>query len=110
MQTAAALPDLEDQVRAAQRHHDADRLQTCAGVTQMGLDADNALWQGLGHEIARLASQIQRACRDSRYCSSRPSLFDLTLRLAESIDDQMDEPAWSVLYAAAHQGAAAIRA
>jgi hypothetical protein len=109
MQMAAALPDREDQVWAAQRRHDEDRLAACSGVTQAGLDADNAAWRGLGQEVARLALRIQRACRDSQYCNSRPSLLDLTLRLVESVDDQMDGPAWSVLHAAANQAVLAVR-
>ncbi|HEY2660053.1 MAG TPA: hypothetical protein VGI79_10050 [Caulobacteraceae bacterium] len=104
------LPQLEDQLRCAQRDHDDLRRSAASGVAVPGFHVDCDLWGQLGTAIAGLAHQIGLACRDSQYCSDRPEAAALAARLSESIDDQIDAAAWAVINAAARLRAATLRA
>jgi Lhr-like helicase len=72
-----------------------------SGVTQAVLDQDVVLWRMLGAAIADLARLISAHCAASAFCDARPKAEALAARLAEAIDDQIDEPAWQVIAAEA---------
>jgi len=89
----------------SQDDHDIVRRTFRSGVTTALLSADHRRWEGLGEAIAALAAAIARHCGASHFCDARPDVVLLTIRLSESIDDLMDEPAWSVVGAAARLAA-----
>jgi len=92
-------------LREAQDDHDVVRRAFRDGVTTALLSADHLRWEALGDAIAALAAAIARHCGASHYCDARPDAGLLAIRLSESIDDLMDEPAWSVVDAAARLAA-----
>ena len=102
---AADRFDALRRLREAQDDHDAVRRAFRAGVTGARLSADHRRWEALGESIAELAGAISRECRASHFCDARPDVVLLAIRLSESIDDLMDEPAWSVVDAAARLAA-----
>ncbi|QUD88033.1 hypothetical protein [Phenylobacterium montanum] len=95
----------EGRLRDALLDHDQARRHESAGVSANALDADIALWLGLGGAIADLADRIRDACRRSAFANRRPEAAALAARLSEAIDDQVDTPAWRVIDAAARLGA-----
>jgi len=95
----AIASDLQ-RLREAQDDHDVVRRAFFDGVTTALLSADHRRWEALGEAIAELAAVITRHCGSSHFCDARPDTVLLALRLAESVDDLMDEPAWSVVEAA----------
>ncbi len=92
-------------LREAQDDHDVVRRALFGGVTTALLSADHRRWETLGEAIAALAIAIARHCGSSHFCDARPDAGLLAIRLSESIDDLMDEPAWSVVDAAARLAA-----
>ena len=88
-------------LREAQNDHDGVRRALFDGVTTALLSADHRRWEAIGAAIGALADAIARHCGSSHFCDARPDTGLLALRLAESIDDLMDEPAWRVVEAAA---------
>jgi len=89
--------DALGRLREAQDDHDVVRRAFRDGVTTTLLSADHRRWEALGEAIAALAAAIARHCGASHYCDARPDAALLAIRLSESIDDLMDEPAWSVV-------------
>ena len=105
---AWALRDPTDalrRLRDAEDEHDEIRRAFRAGVTDRALAADVRRWEALGEAIAALAVAVARHCAASHFCDARPDGLLLAVRLSESIDDLMDEPAWSVADAAARLAA-----
>ena len=92
-------------LRDAEDDHNAVRRTFRSGTTATALNADLARWELLGEAFAGLAVAIARHCADSHFCDARPDVLLLAARLSESIDDLMDEPAWSVTDAAARLAA-----
>lgn len=92
-------------LREAEDEHDAIRRAFSAGASARTLAADLRRWEALGEAIAALAGLVARHCAASHFCDARPDVALLTIRLSESIDDLMDEPAWSVTDAAARLAA-----
>ena len=89
--------------------HDAHRRTAFAGVTPRALDGDKAGWIELGEAIVTLARLVVDRCEASGFCSARPTLQDLCARLVESIDDQLDLAAWTVVEAATRRAVVAAR-
>jgi hypothetical protein len=81
--------------------HDAERRAAVAGVTSHALDGDKLAWSEIGEAIAGLARLIADHCQTSAFCPTQPRRDLLCARLAESIDDQVDAPAWAIIEAAA---------
>jgi len=92
-------------LRETDVEHDSIRRALCVGVSARELAADIRRWEGLGEAIAALAAAITRHCAASAFCEARPQPLLLAIRLSESIDDLMDEPAWAVVDAAARLAA-----
>ncbi len=92
-------------LREAQDDHDRIRRAHCAGVTHARLSADVRRWETLGQAIADLAILVSYHCTASHFCATRPNAPLLAARFSESIDDLIDEPAWTVVDAAARSGA-----
>ena len=92
-------------LRETEDEHDAIRRAFRAGVTGRTLAADVRRWEALGEAIAALAGLVARHCTASHFCDARPDVALLAIRLSESIDDLMDEPAWAVVDAAARLAA-----
>ena len=88
-------------LRDAEDDHDVIRRAFRQGVTAGALLADRRRWEALGAAIANLARAITDDCAASAFCDARPDVVLLTVRLCESFDDLMDEPAWTVVDAAA---------
>ncbi|MDR3508038.1 MAG: hypothetical protein P4L64_09095 [Caulobacteraceae bacterium] len=81
-------------------HDDAVRaLNDRPDQRALALDLD--LWEALGAALAELAQSARAACARSHFCNARPDAAQLTARLSEAIDDQLDAPAWAVMDAAA---------
>jgi len=93
------------QLREAEDGHDEIRRAFRAGVTARTLAADTRRWEALGEAIAALAGAVARQCAASHFCDARPDVLLLAIRLSESIDDLMDEPAWAVADATARLAA-----
>jgi hypothetical protein len=93
-------------LRDAEDEHDEIRRAFCVGVTGRTLASDVRRWEALGEAIAALAGAVARQCAASHFCDARPDVLLLAIRLSESIDDLMDEPAWTVADAAARFAAA----
>ena len=83
---------------AADDHHQAIRASR-SGVTQAALDQDVGRWRSLAFAIADLARLVSGQCAASAFCDARPAIGALAERLVESIDDQIDPPAWRVVHA-----------
>jgi len=98
---AAALRRL----RETEDEHDDIRRTFRAGVSARTLAEDVRRWEALGEAIAALAGLVARHCAASHFCDARPDVGLLAIRLSESIDDLMDEPAWAVVDAAARLAA-----
>ena len=81
--------------------HDANRRRAFAGVTAADLGSDKQIWTEVGEAIAAVALRIVEGCDASAYSASRPAAEDVCARLAESVDDQIDVVAWSVIDAVA---------
>jgi hypothetical protein len=92
-------------LRDAEDDHDEIRRAFRAGVTARTLAADIRRWEALGEAITALSSAVARQCAASHFCDARPDVLLLAIRLSESIDDLMDEPAWTVVDAAARLAA-----
>jgi hypothetical protein len=92
-------------LREAEDEHDDIRRAFRAGVTARTLAADIRRWEALGEAVAALAGLVARHCAASHFCDARPDVLLLTMRLSESIDDLIDEPAWAVVDAAARLAA-----
>ena len=90
-------------LRDAEHEHDAIRRAFRQGVTTEDLLADNRRWEALGAAVAALAQAIADHCAGSRFCDARPDAAVLAVRISESFDDLMDEPAWTVVDAAGRQ-------
>ena len=88
-------------LRDAQSDHDQYRRLTVEGVSAHLLDVEHRRWRAIGEAIAELAQLIVRQCGSSEFTAARPNGRTLTLRLSEAIDDQLDDPAWRVVDAAA---------
>jgi hypothetical protein len=91
--SAGALRRLRD----AEDEHDDIRRAFRIGVTTRTLAADVRRWEALGEAIAALAGLVARQCAASHFCDARPDVLLLAIRLSESIDDLIDEPAWAVV-------------
>ena len=104
--TTARSQTLHGNLREAQDEHDIIRRALCDGVTAVALASDNRRWEAVGASIAGLAALIRDHCAASAFVSSRPDIAELTGRLSEAIDDMLDEPAWTVIDAAARLTAA----
>jgi hypothetical protein len=85
----------------AQAEHDELRPALRSGVTARLLAADNQRWEAIGDAIASLARLIARQFAESAFGDARPDTALLAARLSEAIDDLLDEPAWTVIDAAA---------
>jgi hypothetical protein len=92
-------------LRDVQDEHDAIRRAHYAGVSVGALASDHALWEATGAAIASLARLISGQCAASAFADCHPDMAAVTARLSESIDDLIDEPAWSVIDAAARLAA-----
>lgn len=90
----------------AEDDHDRDRREAFAGATQARLDVEKALWTQVGASIAALAGMVAEGCAGSAFSDARPDIEQMTVRLAEAIDDQLDPPAWRLIDAAARLAAA----
>jgi hypothetical protein len=88
-------------LREAQDEHDAIRTAHRAGVTLAALASDNRRWETIGETVADLARLIVRQFADSAFGDARPEATILVARLSEALDDLLDEPAWTVIDAAA---------
>jgi hypothetical protein len=88
----------------AEHEHDAIRRAFRQGATPEALLADNHRWEALGAAVAALAQAIRDQCAGSSFCDARPDLTVLVVRISQSFDDLMDEPAWTVVDAAARLG------
>jgi hypothetical protein len=88
-------------LRDAEHEHDAIRRAFRQGATAEILIADNRRWEALGATVAALAHAIVDHCAASGFCDARPDPVLLAVRISESFDDLMDEPAWTVVDAAA---------
>ncbi len=88
-------------LRDAEHEHDDIRRAFRDGATSRALHADNRRWEALGAAVAELARAITSHCTASGFCDARPDAVLLTARICESFDDLMDEPAWTVVDAAA---------
>ena len=100
----ALPPSATDPLRALQsalNDHDARRRSAFAGVMAAELEADKQLWRDIGEAIAALARRIADGCAASAFVAGRPAVAALRERLVESIDDQLEPAAWTVVDAAA---------
>ena len=96
-------------LRDAQDDHDAIRIAFRAGAHPTLLARDNRRWETIGEAIADLARLIVGQFAESAFGDARPEPSIITARLSESIDDLLDEPAWTVIDAAARLAAAGSR-
>ncbi len=96
---------LRVRLREAQDEHDCIRRDQFCGVSTADLARDHQHWETLGEAIAGLARLIADRCADSAFNDFRPHIALLTARLSEAIDDLIDEPAWTVIDAAARLAA-----
>jgi hypothetical protein len=108
-ETAAWQRDLMlmGRLHDAEDDHNAAVLALRAGVTTAALDQDLFRWRALGSAIVELARMVRGQCAASDFCDARPRVTALAARLVEAIDDQLDQPAWSVINA--HVGLQASR-
>jgi hypothetical protein len=90
-------PLLLDQLHAAEADHDESIRSVREGVRSNALAEDSRRWRALGAAIVGLARLIRRECAASAFCDARPSIAELAVRLVESVDDQIDAPAWRVI-------------
>ena len=81
----------------AQDDHNTAILSIRQGVTAPALDGDLVRWRALGSAIIDLARLLRSHCAASAFCDARPEIESLAVRLVEAIDDQIDQPAWSVI-------------
>jgi hypothetical protein len=89
----------------AEDDHDRAVRSNVAGVTSQLLDADKTRWSRVGSAIAALACQVRDSCAVSAFAEARPQMMDITARLSEAIDDQLDPCAWRIVDAAARLAA-----
>jgi hypothetical protein len=92
-------------LREAEYEHDAIRRAFRQAVTTEALLADNRRWEALGAAVASLARAVADHCVASSFCDARPDVAVLAVRICESFDDLTDEPAWTVIDAAARYAA-----
>ena len=81
--------------------HDTDRRENFTGVTAADLDADKQIWSEIGAMVAAVARRLTDGCRASGFFAGKPDPATVCARLVESIDDQVDIPAWRLIEAAA---------
>ena len=85
----------------AQDEHDQIRRAFRAGATDAALKSDLGRWTKIGAAVAELARLIQSEFNASHFGDARPDPELLIARISEAIDDQLDEPVWVVIDAAA---------
>ena len=92
-------------LREVQTEHDQIRRAFRTGASDAALESDNRRWEAIGAAIADLARLISSEFSASAFGDARPDANLLTARLSESFDDLLDEPAWTVIDAAARLAA-----
>jgi hypothetical protein len=92
---------LRARLRESEDDHDVIRRAISCGVSSAALASDLDRWERLGAAVAALACDVVMQCAASAFCGARPDADLVTARLSESIDDLLDEPAWTVVDAAA---------
>jgi hypothetical protein len=93
------LLSLQGRLHDAEDDHDAAVRAARCGVTRQALQADLALWRAAGSAVVALAERLRAACLTSAFCDARPDVGMAAIRLIESVDDQIDLPAWRVIAA-----------
>jgi fructose-1,6-bisphosphatase/inositol monophosphatase family enzyme len=88
---------LIDRLHDVEDDHNAAIRTLRAGVSIAALEQDLCRWRALGSAIVELARLVRGQCAASDFCDARPGTAILAARLVEAIDDQLDQPAWSVV-------------